>query len=197
MNRTASQITTTFRAPRDGTYSFGIFISVPGLALLERGMKERTCASLTEPAVLRYPYDWTTHDPRGNRMSSRRRLVMPDLIVCAMHLFWQPRWMVVGEFGNRSLPRRDANVGETEHGNTTNSLASYEGSCATSPVLSDRTACRHKATARQPSSGVIGSGIPSRKARTKAASSSSNSNRSPACHPARIVTLSPNTVMPR
>src|SRR5579859_6326217 len=70
MGRTASQITTTFRAPRDGTYSFGISLSTDELSLLDRGMTRRTCASLSEPTVVRYPYDWTTRDTSGNIMSS-------------------------------------------------------------------------------------------------------------------------------
>src|SRR5581483_2431385 len=79
MSRTASQITATFRAPRDGTYAFGLSISSAEIAPLAPGAKPYGCGAVREPVVLRYPYDWTWHDPRRDRLSSRPRLVMPGL----------------------------------------------------------------------------------------------------------------------
>ena len=81
ISRTSSRITVRLRASRDGAYSFGISLSTDELSLLDHGMTRRTCASLSEPTVVRYPYDWTTRDTSGNIMSSRPRLIMPGLKV--------------------------------------------------------------------------------------------------------------------
>lgn len=79
LTHSSNAITVRFRATREGTYSFGLEIAAPKLAPLTPGMKEYSCASLTQALVLHYPYDWTSRDPRGNILSSRPRLVMPGL----------------------------------------------------------------------------------------------------------------------
>lgn len=79
IDRTASQIKATFRAPADGVYSFGLSVSAEQLALLGLGKKSYTCASLTQPLTLRYPYDWTARDRAGNILGTSPRLVMPGI----------------------------------------------------------------------------------------------------------------------
>jgi len=81
ISRTASEITAVFQAPRAGIYSFGISISATELTPLVPGMRQHNCSSVTQPVVLRYPYDWTAHDFKSNILSSRPRLVMPGLNV--------------------------------------------------------------------------------------------------------------------
>ena len=47
--RTTSEITATFQAPRDGTYSFGVSISAAEMLPLSPGMQRYNCASVTQP----------------------------------------------------------------------------------------------------------------------------------------------------
>src|SRR5438045_90229 len=70
ISRTTSAIKATMRAPRDGTYSFGITISADELAPLTPGMKAYGCSSVKEPFVIHYPYDWTHRDPPGKDRKS-------------------------------------------------------------------------------------------------------------------------------
>ncbi len=79
ISRSASQIKVIFRAPRDGTYSFGLSIRTEELAPLSPGLKRYNCAALTQPFIVHYPYDWTSRDRGSNIMSARPRLVMPGL----------------------------------------------------------------------------------------------------------------------
>jgi hypothetical protein len=62
VSRTASRITATFRAPQDGTYSFGLSISAAEITRLAPGTQQYGCALFTEPLIVRYPYDWTARD---------------------------------------------------------------------------------------------------------------------------------------
>ncbi len=79
IERTPSQIKATFRAPGDGTYSFGLSLEADDMAPLAPGMKAYNCASLAQPLTLRYPYDWTARDRNGNILSTHPRMVMPGL----------------------------------------------------------------------------------------------------------------------
>lgn len=77
--RSGSQVTATFRAPRDGTYRFGLSMSGQELTPLSPGLKHYNCSAVAQPVTLHYPYDWTTRDRASNILSARPRLVMPGL----------------------------------------------------------------------------------------------------------------------
>ncbi|HWB84117.1 MAG TPA: hypothetical protein VG675_08260 [Bryobacteraceae bacterium] len=79
VSRNASQITATFQAPRDGNYSFGLSLAATELSPLTPGMEPYNCASVKEPVIIRYPYDWITRKPAGDVLTSRARLVMPGV----------------------------------------------------------------------------------------------------------------------
>ena len=79
LTRTPSEIVADFEAPRDGTYRFGVAIQAAQITPLAPGMPRQTAASLRQPLVLRYPYDWTWRE-RGNVLSRRPWLVMPGVV---------------------------------------------------------------------------------------------------------------------
>src|SRR5262249_5843209 len=74
LDRTASEITATFQAPHDGTYSFGVAISASEVLPLSPEMKQYNCASVSQPVVLHYPYDWSVLDFSNDVTRTKSRL---------------------------------------------------------------------------------------------------------------------------
>lgn len=72
-------IALTFVAPAAGVYQVGLEIEAPAVTLLSPDQRECTRESLSEPLVLRYPYDWTVATKK-NVMGWATRLVMPGAI---------------------------------------------------------------------------------------------------------------------
>jgi hypothetical protein len=123
VSRNASQITATFRAPRDGNFSFGVSIAGTELALLTPGMESYNCASVKEPLMVRYPYDWTARNQGSNSLGSRARLIMPGLKVDGQLYVVDTHEL----FSLRVEPCTDGNVraifGSKRHSVTTRSSA--------------------------------------------------------------------------
>src|SRR5580658_3065769 len=71
VQRAGSRIIVTFRAPREGTYRFGV-------ALFAADLTPLSVTKEAGPQTLRYPYDWTWRN-LGNVLASRPRLVMPGV----------------------------------------------------------------------------------------------------------------------
>ena len=78
VTREPGRIGVAFRAAAAGTYSVGIALDVDAITPLSPGRPPLTHADVSEPRVLRYPYDWSWHG-KGNVLSRRPRLVMPGL----------------------------------------------------------------------------------------------------------------------
>ncbi|MCD6359651.1 MAG: hypothetical protein J7M38_02230 [Armatimonadetes bacterium] len=68
-----------FTAPADGVYQVGLAVEGRTVTPLSPDRREYTREDLTEPLVLRYPYDWTQTTKR-NVMAWATRLVMPGVI---------------------------------------------------------------------------------------------------------------------
>jgi hypothetical protein len=77
ITRTGARIAASYRAPRDGTYRFGVVITADRIAALSRLERRYSAGRALDPEVLRYPYDWTWGEPQGN-------------------VLWQPRLMLPG-----------------------------------------------------------------------------------------------------
>jgi hypothetical protein len=78
MERTDARITLALRAPRDGSYCFGLALEAATVTALAAGRPEYSAEALQESLTLRYPYDWTYQGSR-NVLSVRPRLVMPGV----------------------------------------------------------------------------------------------------------------------
>lgn len=78
LTRDQERTTVVFGPEREGVYSFGVSIEAPEIVALAPGLPSYRAASLPEPVVLRYPYDWTWHGKR-NVLNARPRLVMPGI----------------------------------------------------------------------------------------------------------------------